>query len=118
MSKAIGNIAEQLAKDHLLCQGLNFVVQNYRCKQGEIDLIFKDKNCWIFIEVKNRKNTHFGHPTEWVTPSKQRKILRAAQHYCLYKRLPASTAMRFDVIGMINLNPSTITWLPNAFLGE
>ncbi len=114
-TQKIGAKAEHMAKVFLQQQGLVFVTQNYHCPQGEIDLIFKDKKQWVFIEVKNRKNTHFGTPAEWVTASKQRKLILATQHYIATHNISSRDAMRFDVVGITNLNTHSIEWLIHAF---
>ncbi len=118
MSTTIGIAGEAIAKHYLEEQGLTYVTSNYRCKLGEIDLIFRDNEQWVFVEVKNRKNAAFGNPVESVNQTKQQKIICAAQHYMLSQRLPHTTAMRFDVMGMINLNAESIIWLPNAFISH
>lgn len=117
-SHSIGAQSELLAKDFLSQQGLTFVAQNYRCPQGEIDLIFKDAKQWVFVEVKNRKNSLFGSPAEWVTKSKQRKLILAAQHYIACHKISSRDAMRFDVVGITQLNAQRIEWFKNAFMCE
>lgn len=113
-----GAAAEQIARQFLEAQGLTFVAQNYHCPQGELDLIFKSPTHLIIVEVKSRKNTAFGTPAEWVTRSKQRKIILATQHYMATHKIPPNTAIRFDVLGMLQLNIHSIEWLPNAFWAE
>lgn len=113
-----GAIAEGMARAYLQDQGLTFVSQNYRCPQGELDLIFRDKTHLLIVEVKNRKNTRFGTPAECVSASKQRKIILATQHFLAVTQQPASLAIRFDVISIINLNKHSIEWLKNAFFAE
>ena len=113
-----GAIAEAMAREFLQQQGLCFVAQNYRCKMGELDLVFKDQKQLVIVEVKNRKNTLFGTPAEWVTASKQHKIILATQHYLVSQKQPASLSVRFDVIGILNLNKHSIEWIKNAFFAE
>lgn len=117
-SHSIGAQSELLAKDFLSQKGLCFVTQNYRCPQGEIDLIFKDNKQWVFVEVKNRKNSLFGTPAEWVTKIKQRKLILTAQHYIACHKISSRDAMRFDVIGITQLNAQRIEWFENAFMSE
>ena len=112
----VGQAAENLAKHYLEQQGLDFVTQNFNCALGELDLVFKSKNCWVFVEVKNRKNTHFGHPQEWVTKSKQKKVIKAAMYYLQKQKYRNDMGVRFDVVSIINLNPESIEWVPNAFI--
>ncbi|HEY7774241.1 MAG TPA: YraN family protein [Marinagarivorans sp.] len=113
-----GAAAEQLARDYLERQGFSVVAQNYRCKQGEIDLVLRQRHLWLFVEVKNRKNTRFGTPSEWVTRSKQRKIILATQHFLAANNIPSNAQIRFDVIGIINLEAHSIEWIQNAFLAN
>lgn len=115
---SIGQQAEIIAKDYLISQGLVFHSANFQSRFGEIDLIFRDQQTWVFIEVKNRKNDHFGHAIEWVTPSKQKKIILTAKHFCVSQALPAQSNYRFDVIGMTNLNTQSIVWVKHAFISD
>jgi putative endonuclease len=110
-----GQQAESMALAFLQAQGLQLRAQNFRCPLGEIDLILRDKHCWVFVEVKNRKNTTFGHPAETVTRAKQRKIYRAAEWFLREHKIPADAAMRFDVVTLINLQANSVQWFRNAF---
>lgn len=120
-TKTIGAKAEENAKKYLQSQGLTFVTQNYHCRLGEIDLIFKDKdNSLVFIEVKYRSDSQFGHAEEMVTPQKQRKIIQAARTYLHDKKLSESVAVRFDVIAIEPQANNTgdqlsIQWIKDAF---
>lgn len=117
-SQTIGAQAEQLAKEFLSQQGLTFIEQNYLCPQGELDLVFKNKQQWVFVEVKNRKNNHFGSAAQAVTHSKQRKLILAAQHYIANQKISPHDAMRFDVIAITNLKANSIEWIENAFMAN
>lgn len=110
----IGDWAEGLAKSYLMEQGLKFVEANYRCKPGEIDLIMKDNNTLVFVEVRSRNNTQYGTGSESVTMSKQQKIIRAAQHYLQSKNLTDRLACRFDVVS-VTKTAGISEWIPNAF---
>ena len=76
-----GQYAEQLACDHLEKEGLRLVQKNYHCPMGEIDLIMKDKEMLVFVEVRYRKNTQYGSGAESVNGPKQKKLLSTAMHY-------------------------------------
>jgi len=112
----LGKAAEDAACDYLQSQGLHLVKRNFLCKLGEIDLIMKEGQTLIFIEVRFRKNANFGGAAASVTLNKQQKLQRAAQVYLQgLKQLPAC---RFDVIAMTldpNLNLSCENWIKNAF---
>lgn len=117
-ARTIGFEAEKLAKNHLLAEGLEFIEANYHCRGGEIDLIFKDKNVLLFLEVKLRSNNRFGSAAEMVTLSKQKKIIKAAEHYLLKKHLSDNVQCRFDVIAIDTKNERQATkihWIKNAF---
>lgn len=111
---AIGAGKEELARRHLERSGLRLVERNYRCRQGEIDLIMRDRDCLAFIEVRYRKSAGFGSPAESVTRNKQRRIVLAARHYL--QRHPTPLDCRFDVLAITGAQ--RIEWLKNAFFGD
>lgn len=67
----LGKEGEDFAADYLQKQGYEIIDRNFECKQGEIDIIAKDKNEYVFIEVKTRQNLHYGMPCEAVNERKQ-----------------------------------------------
>ncbi|MFM9836606.1 MAG: YraN family protein [Methylophilaceae bacterium] len=87
--------AEKLAATFLINHGLKLVTQNYHCHSGEIDLIMKDANALVFVEVRLRSNSRFGSAGATITPQKQQKLIATAQHYL---QLHDDTACRFDAI--------------------
>lgn len=108
-----GGAAEQLALDYLSSQGLRLVERNFRARAGELDLIMRDADELVFIEVRARASTRFGGAAASVTPSKQRRIRRAAQVY-LQSRLGQAPwpALRFDVVA---LECARMHWLRGVF---
>ena len=105
-----GAEAENLAFEYLLDQGLKAIERNYRCRQGEIDLIMRDGETIVFVEVRMRASSSFGGAHESIDARKQRKILKAARHYIsVLGKIPDC---RFDAV---LLNGDTIEWIPNAF---
>ena len=111
---AKGLHAEQAACEFLLQQGLVLVAKNYRCRRGEIDLIMSQNKTLVFVEVRYRKNDHFGGATESITPKKQEKIRTTALHYM--QRLNTSDNVRFDVIAITgNGKQQRFEWIQNAF---
>ncbi|MFC4701658.1 YraN family protein [Glaciecola siphonariae] len=107
-----GSIAEQRAKEHLIAQGLEFVAQNFRVKSGEIDLIFKDMQQWVFVEVKYRASDSHGHAAEMFTPSKRRKLERAIMCYLHGLDLNCHhTSMRIDLVA---IDGDAINWIKNV----
>lgn len=113
--KEIGNQAETEACAYLQQQGLKLVEKNFDCDIGEIDLIMRDGNGFVFVEVKHRANEDFATVVEQITPDQCRRIRRVAQYYLLEKKLNEHvTPMRFDVV-TITARPAQLTWLPDAF---
>ena len=118
-SNSIGNAAEKAAKRYLVQQGLDFVTRNFHSRYGEIDLIFKDKEVIVFIEVRCRNNPKFGNSIETIDHRKQKKIIKTAQYYLHQHKLTESVSCRFDVIGIEShtsgSNAMSVRWIKNAF---
>jgi len=115
-TQLIGQDAETLACDYLLKNGLNLITRNYRCKTGEIDLIMRDKDALVFVEVRFRRNQNFGSSSETVNYFKQQKLLRTAQFYLLQHRLTDKVPCRFDVIAITQATAQpAIEWIKSAF---
>ena len=112
VAKRAGVQAEIDAKHYLENQGLHFVEQNFRVPQGEIDLIFKDKQQWVFVEVKYRSSSERGFAAEYFTSSKRNKMNKAIMCYLQQHNLNLhSTNMRLDVIA---IDDKQLTWLDNV----
>ncbi len=109
--RKIGALAEHNALNFLRGNGLQIIATNYASRFGEVDIIAKDGATWVCVEVKFRKNARYGFAAEFVTPSKQRKMLAAFQRYLIDNGLnPASTPMRIDVVAFDDKN---VQWLKN-----
>lgn len=107
-----GKAAELIAAAHLQSNGLTLLESNYRCRFGEIDLIMRDAEEIVFVEVRLRTNTNFGGAAASITTSKKQKLTRTAEMYLLqHGRAPC----RFDAVLLDALAPSNIHWLKNAF---
>ncbi len=78
----LGRRGERLAEQHLLARGYRLVERNWRCRQGEIDLVVRDGDALVFVEVKTRSSTAFGHPFEAITPVKLARLRRLAVEWC------------------------------------
>jgi len=115
--REVGSNAESLVVSHLQKFGLTLVQLNFQFKQGEIDIIMKDKNTWVFIEVKYRKTEGFGGPLSAISKSKQQKIRRCASFFLQNNGLNEyNAACRFDAVALVgDLQSPQITWLKNAF---
>lgn len=111
-----GAAYETLASDYLSTQGLQLFQRNFRCRLGEIDLIFHHQNTLVFVEVRSRKNIYFGGAADTVTFKKQRKLIQVAQFFLKMQPHLAHMPCRFDVIAITiqGTNPD-IAWIPNAF---
>lgn len=109
-----GRLAEEKALAHLTQHGFKLVMQNYRCRLGEIDLIMRDRDYLVFIEVRSRVSTDFGGGLASITYAKRQKIIKSAVHYMMTHKEQSNLAMRFDVIS-IDGKSAVITWLKNAF---
>lgn len=106
-----GRKSESAALSHLQEKGYEIIGQNYRTRGGEIDIIAKDGEVIVFIEVKARRSERYGSPKWGITPAKQRKLSMAALYYLKEKRLMNSRA-RFDVV---SIQQGKIEIIKNAF---
>lgn len=105
---------EARARRHLEGQGLSFVSANYRCKGGEIDLIMRDQQQLVFVEVRYRQQSGYGSAAESVDNRKQKKLRHAAQHYLQQHQEHGSC--RFDVIAIDGpVDKADLNWIANAF---
>ncbi|MBW1758807.1 MAG: YraN family protein [Deltaproteobacteria bacterium] len=95
-----GRKSESIAADRLKKQGYSILELNYRTKLGEIDIIAKDKDTIVFVEVKARKSNSFGNPKFAVTYKKQKKISMVALYY-LKSTKQSNSKARFDVVSII-----------------
>jgi len=105
----IGQVGEDAALVRLRQHGLALVERNFRCKGGEIDLIMRDGDALVFVEVRKRADAMHGGAAASVTPAKQKRLIVAAQHYLQRYRMPP--ACRFDVIA---IDGDDLVWLKNA----
>ncbi|SNR63727.1 putative endonuclease [Methylobacillus rhizosphaerae] len=110
--KQIGDNAEIIAGRYLESHGLRLINRNYRCRFGEIDLIMQQGDIIVFIEVRMRSHLQFGGAAASITPSKQQKLIRTAEHFL---QQHGNTACRFDAILMNKLDTDQIEWITNAF---
>ena len=113
---AFGKKGEDLAAAHLTCLGYQVLARNYRQRRGEIDIIARDGDCTVFIEVKSRLAGGRYSPGEAVTARKRMQIARVAQMYLATHRLLDMPA-RFDVIAVLidGEGECRIDHIPNAF---
>ena len=112
-SIAVGIKAEDFAQQYLEQQGLALVERNFRCRLGEIDLIMRENNTLVFVEVRYRRNRDFGGPIISVSPRKQHKLRATAKIYLQNNPLAAKATVRFDVLGILGTE-HTVEWIKNA----
>jgi putative endonuclease len=112
VSREAGARAERRAEEFLVGRGLSILARNFRTRFGEIDLVARDGETVVFVEVRFRAGTAFGTPQETVTPAKRRRIIRAALAYA-QSRAP-DAPLRFDVVA---ISPRGLEHIPGAFDG-
>ncbi len=115
MSKQIGNHYEQAAKAFLQKQGLIVLEQNFHSYRGEIDLICRDRDTLVFVEVRYRQKTQFANSIESVGYQKRKHLTQSATFFLQRRGWTDKYPCRFDVVAMKDdpLNP--IEWIKNAF---
>ena len=111
-NRKIGSDKELIAAEYLRRNNIEVICMNFRTKYGEIDIIGKDGEYYVFVEVKYRKNTNFGFPEEAVNTKKQQTIRKVAQFFMIKHKIPMESPVRFDVISILG---KEITHIRNAF---
>ena len=99
-TKELGKKGEELALRFLKKRGYQIIEKNYTCQMGEMDIIAREKDTLVFIEVKTRTSTIFGPPQLAVNNAKQRQLSKVALYYLKEKRLEDIKA-RFDVVAIL-----------------
>jgi putative endonuclease len=94
-----GRRGEEIARQYLLDQGYRIEATNYRYRRVEIDIVAKEGECLVFVEVKTRRGLGFGHPSGAVSATKEAKISRAAKAY-MYET-GHDWEIRFDIISVL-----------------
>jgi len=115
--KKIGDIGENFAVEYLLNKGYKLIERNRRFKKGEIDIILKDKDEIVFVEVKTRTDTIFGPPEDALTPQKRKMLKHICQLY-LERETDYKNYARIDVVSIIlnkSLEVESIEHFMNAF---
>ncbi len=90
--------AEGLARRHLEGLGWDVVATNYAVRGGEIDLIARDGDTWVFVEVRQRRSLRFGHPAETLDRRKLARLRHTARHFLAEHGGDADAPARFDVV--------------------
>ncbi len=112
----LGKKGEDKAEEHLKTKGFLILERNYRYGHKEIDLIGKDGNTIVFVEVKTGRSKKFGTPEEWVSLRKQRNLIEAALNF-IQKRNVTGCDFRFDVLAISYVkDKEVINHIKNAFM--
>lgn len=132
----LGRYGEEVAAAHLIAAGLSIVARNWRCREGEVDIVAVDGDVLVMCEVKTRRGVGFGTPLDAVTPAKAARLRRLALRWLADQRAGASalgadaganapsaddfaryTEVRFDVVSVLRplSGPMSVEHLRGAF---
>jgi len=105
-----------VAKKHLKKKGLKFLTANFRSKRGEIDLVFRDQDCLVFVEVKTRSSEDWTRPAAAVDVTRRRRLTRTGLDYLHLLRNPP-IKVRFDIVEVLLQDSAVreVRHLPNTF---
>jgi putative endonuclease len=114
-----GALGEEAARRHLTGCGLKFLAANVRGGGGELDLVCRDGDCLVFVEVKTRSGEDWTRPASAVNAAKRAKVFRAAQNY-LSRLADPRVKYRFDIVEVLLAEGAVheVRHLPNAFQGN
>jgi putative endonuclease len=120
---ALGKFGEEVAVRHLLAAGLTVVARNWRCREGEVDIVALDGDILVMCEVKTRRGLGFGTPLEAVTPAKAARLRRLACRWLADQRAGADgdfgayAEVRFDVVSVVRplTGPTSVEHVRGAF---
>jgi putative endonuclease len=114
-----GELGERAAKKHLRRLGLKFLTANFRSPRGEADLVFRDEDCLVFVEVKTRSSEEWTRPAAAVNADRRRRLTRNALDYLRLLKNP-QVKLRFDIVEVLLSDGEVreIRHLPNAFAME
>lgn len=113
--KELGDWGEALAVEHLLYLGYTILNLNWRCQYLEVDIIAKENNTIVFVEVKTRSSLNYGDPLLEISDKKYQRILNAAEQYM--ELLDDDFNLRFDIITIIRYPVIKLNHIENAFNG-
>lgn len=111
-TRRLGEQRERQAAEYLTENGMRILEANFRCRQGEIDLIGRHQGYLVFVEVKYRASAEKGSALEAVGREKQRRICRVADYYRYRHGLGDDVSVRYDVVGIQGEN---VHWVQDAF---
>ena len=112
--KTFGNKGEDIAADFLKKKGYKIIQRNYKTPLGEADIVAKDKNIIVFVEVKARSSNVFGQPFEAVNHRQQEKLKKIALYYLKHNKI--ELPVRFDIVSIISRDgKAEVNHMPGAF---
>ena len=118
--RRLGQFGERIAAAHLEAEGYRIVERNFRCREGEVDIIAENGGCLAFVEVRTRRGDAMGEAADSLTPLKGARITAAAEAYC-QERLDLPPERRIDVIA-VDLTPRgrllRVEHIESAFAGD
>lgn len=111
-----GSLGERAARKHLQKLGLIYLAANFRSERGEIDLIFRDADCLVFVEVKTRSSEEWTRPAAAVNARKKRLLCQTALDYLRRLKNP-EVKIRFDIVEVLLQDGAVreVRHLPNTF---
>ena len=109
--RVLGTAGEERAAAWYEQHGYVVLARNWRCRDGELDLVVATRRTVVFVEVKTRRSARFGHPLEAVTPAKQARLRRLALAY-LHETGTRARSLRFDVVAILG---DELQVVPSAF---
>lgn len=114
VSHELGRIGENIIADYITKLGYKVVERNFACNQGEIDIVAKDKEELVFIEVKTRTDISYGEASEAVTDTKKRHLINSIKYY-IYKQKLENQPIRIDVAEVyINKEKVKVNYIKQA----
>jgi putative endonuclease len=119
LSHQHGQLGERAAKKHLKQLGLKYLTANFRSDRGEIDLVFRDDDCLVFVEVKTRSSEEWVRPAAYVNKHKRRLLCQTALDYLELLKNP-QVKIRFDIVEVLLRDSAVreVRHLPNTFAME
>jgi putative endonuclease len=118
--KKLGALGERIAKEHIEKLGYRIIETNFRCREGEIDIIAQEGEQLVFVEVRTRRGLDFGSPEESITVSKRQKLIEVAYAY-LQSHEVLSPSWRIDVVAVelgMGGTVSRVELIQNAVSGD
>ena len=114
-----GELGERAARKQLRRQGLKFLTANFRSPRGEIDLVCREKDCLVFVEVKTRSSEEWSRPAAAVNAERRQRLTRAALDYLRLLKNP-KVKIRFDIVEVLLEDGAVreVRHLPNSFAME